>query len=65
MAMELRLLLLLRNLRDSLRTCFPVKPDAPKIMMSNVVPTAVAIITFVQIFCFKQNGSNSDSPIEN
>jgi len=57
MAMELRLLLL-RNLRDSLRTCFPVKPDAPKIMMSYVVPTAVAIITFVQISSFKLNSSH-------
>lgn len=42
-AMELNLrddeevLVVLRNLRDSLRTCLPVKPDAPRIMTSNAV----------------------------
>lgn len=46
------LFLFLRNLRASLRTYFPVKPDAPKIIMSNVF-TDDAIVTVLQISCFK------------
>lgn len=37
----------LRNLRACLRTCLPVKPDAPRIIRSNVgaVGTAMAFLT--------------------
>lgn len=43
MAIELKLFLL-RNLRACLRTCLPVKPDAPRIMMSNVSAAAITAL---------------------
>jgi hypothetical protein len=59
-AMELKfrllflLVLLLKNLRACLRTCLPVKPVAPKIMMSNVCTDEAVVAAIITFLAFKK-----------